>query len=99
MYYIYDIPLEQSRGGHAHKNLQQIVIALQGAFSLTLHDGSGSRCVRLDKPGTGLHLVPGIWREVSGFTPNAICMVLASEIYEESDYIRNFEAFLDFRKR
>ena len=97
MYYMYDIPQEQSRGGHAHKDLQQVVLALQGGFSLKLHDGLRSRNVRLEKPGTGLHLVPGIWREVYGFTPNAICMVLASEIYDEADYIRNFQAFLNFR--
>jgi hypothetical protein len=97
MYYMYDIPVEKSRGGHAHKNLQQVVIALKGSFSLKLHDGYRSKIVRLDNPQTGLYLVRGIWREVFGFAPGAICMVLASEVYTESDYIRNYEDYLAWK--
>ena len=97
MYYIYDIPLLMSRGGHAHKNLQQVVIPLQGSFSLRLDDGHKTREVRLSIPTIGLHFIPGIWREVYDFTPGALCLVLASEVYEERDYIRNYEEFLEYR--
>jgi len=97
MYYLFDIPLNKARGGHAHKDLQQIVIAIKGSFALKLFDGRNEKIVILDNPMTGLHLVPGIWREVFDFTPGATCMVLASEIYDEKDYIRDYDEFLTYR--
>jgi len=98
MYYLFDIPHNKVvRGGHAHKALFQIVIAIKGSFSLKLSDGYNDRLFILDNPMTGLHLVPGIWREVFDFTPGATCMVLASEVYDEKDYIRNYDEFLLYR--
>ena len=97
MYYLFDIPLNKVRGGHAHKALFQIVIAIKGSFSLKLSDGCDDKLVILDNPMTGLLLVPGIWREVFDFTPGATCMVLASEVYDEKDYIRNYDEFLSYR--
>jgi hypothetical protein len=98
MYYLYDIPLFQKRGGHAHKKLQQIIIAIIGSFTVKLDDGSLSKIVTLDQPATGLHLVPGIWRELVNFSPGAVCMVLASEVYDENDYIREYDEFLSFKQ-
>jgi hypothetical protein len=97
MYYLFDIPLNKVRGGHAHKALQQIVIAIKGSFALRLFDGRDEKLVILDSPMTGLHLVPGIWREVFDFTPGATCMVLASEVYDEKDYLRDYDEFLAWR--
>src|SRR5438445_7630326 len=88
MYYLFDIPDNKVRGGHAHKALQQIIIAIKGSFSLKLSDGLSEKIVTLDSPFAGIHLVPGIWRELYDFTPGATCMVLASEVYDEKDYIR-----------
>jgi dTDP-4-dehydrorhamnose 3,5-epimerase-like enzyme len=98
MYYLFDIPDNKVvRGGHAHKALFQIVVAIKGSFSLKLSDGYDDKLVILDSPMTGLLLVPGIWREVFDFTPGATCMVLASEVYDEKDYIRSYDEFLIFR--
>ena len=97
MYYLFDIPLNKARGGHAHKALQQIVVAIKGSFTLKLSDGHNDKIVMLDNPMTGLHLVPGIWREVFDFTPGATCMVLASEVYDEKDYIRDYDEFLTYK--
>lgn len=98
MYYLFDIPFDKGRGGHAHKDLFQIAIAIKGSFSLKLSDGTNDKLVIMDSPMTGLLLVPGIWREVFDFTPGATCMVLASEVYEEGDYIRDYEEFLTYRR-
>jgi len=94
MYYLFDIPMDKIRGGHAHKELRQIVVAIKGCFSLKLADGRKERIVILDNPRTGLCLVPGIWRDLFDFTPGATCMVLASEVYNEKDYIRDYGEFL-----
>jgi WxcM-like, C-terminal len=97
MYYIYDIPTLMQRGGHAHKQLKQIVIAIKGSFFLKLHDGQSSKIVVLNSAEIGLLLTPGIWREVFEFTPGAVCMVLASETYSEDDYIRDFNGFMTYK--
>ena len=97
MYYLFDIPMDMIRGGHAHKELRQIVVAIKGSFSLKLTDGNRDRIIILDNPRTGLYLVPGIWRDLYDFTPGATCMVLASEVYDEKDYIRDYESFLLFK--
>gem|GEM_PF-145405 len=100
MYYLFDIPDDKVvRGGHAHKALQQIIIALNGSFSLKLSDGLSEKIVILDSPFTGVHLVPGIWRELYDFTPGATCMVLASEVYDEKDYIRRYDEFLSYKQQ
>jgi hypothetical protein len=93
VYYLYDIPGGEARGGHAHKKLEQFLIAASGAFDIMLDDGTNKKVVRLDRPYMGLHIVPGIWRELSNFSSGAICLVIASRVYEESDYIRDYSLF------
>lgn len=95
VYYLYDVPGGEERGGHAHKELQQFIIAVSGAFDVVLNDGVNRKTVHLDRPFNGLHIVPGIWRELVNFSSGSICLVLASHKYEESDYIREFQDFLD----
>jgi hypothetical protein len=96
VYYLYDVPGGEDRGGHAHKKLQQFVIAVSGSFEVLLDDGVNKKVIHLDRPYIGLHIVPGIWRELLNFSSGAICLVLASEIYSEDDYIRNKD---EFRKK
>lgn len=93
VYYLYDVPGGADRGGHAHKELQQFIIALSGAFDVLIDDGINKKIVRLDRPYVGLHIVPGIWRELLNFSSGAISLVLASEKYQESDYIREYDDF------
>lgn len=93
IYYLYDIPGGESRGGHAHKELHQLIVAASGSFEVMLDDGKNKKIVRLNRPNYGLLVVPGIWRELFEFSSGAICLVLASHKYEESDYIREYEAF------
>ena len=93
VYYLYDIPGGLNRGGHAHVALQQFVVALSGSFDITLDDGSSKRTFQLSRPNVGLLLPAGLWRELSNFSSGSICMVLASEEYDEADYIRNYQDF------
>lgn len=93
VYYLYDIPGGVSRGGHAHKNLQQIIVAASGSFDVIIDDGINKKVINLNWPHFGLYLVPGIWRELINFSSGAICLVLASLTYEEADYIRDYEEF------
>lgn len=93
VYYLYDVPGGAERGGHAHKKLQQFIISLSGSFDVLINDGINKKVVRLDRPYIGLHIIPGIWRELLNFSSGAICLVLASEKYEEADYIRDYETF------
>lgn len=97
-YYLYDIPGGESRGGHAHKGLRQLIIAASGSFSVTLDDGKVKRTFLLNRPYQGLLVVPGIWRTLDDFSSGAVCLVLASMEYEESDYIRDYEEFLNHKK-
>lgn len=98
VYYLYDVPTETHRGGHAHKELHQLIIALSGSFDVHIHDGDHKQTVTLNKPHKGLLIVPGIWREIDNFSSGAVCLVLASELFKESDYIREYETFLAFKK-
>lgn len=97
-FYLYDIPGGEARGAHAHKECHQFLIAASGAFEVVLDDGVNKRTVMLNRPFCGLHIPPGIWAAEQGFSSGSVCLVLASEIYEESDYIRNYEDFLNYRK-
>ena len=93
VYYLYDVPSDSYRGGHAHKNLIQFMIPLSGSFEVLLDDGINTKKIMLNKPNKGLLIPQGIWREMDNFSSGAICMVLASENYEESDYYRDYSEF------
>lgn len=93
VYYLYDIPGGEARGGHAHRNLSQLIVAASGSFDVLLDDGKNKKVVTLNRPDFGLMVIPGIWRELMEFSSGAICLVLASEKYDEEDYIREYSEF------
>ncbi len=97
VYYLYDIPAGESRGGHAHKALYQLVVAASGSFDILLDDGINKKVVTLNRPDYGLLIVPGIWRELMEFSSGAICLVLASHLYDEDDYIRHYDEFKSYK--
>ena len=98
VYYLYDVPGGAERGGHAHKALSQLIIATSGAFDIHLDDGCSKKTIRLDRSYKGLYVCPMIWREMDNFSSGAVCMVLASEIYDEDDYYRNYSEFVNSAK-
>lgn len=93
VYYLYDVPSGAYRGGHAHKDQLELLIALSGSFEVVLKDGKNEQKVMLNKPDQGLLIPTGIWRELENFSSGAVCLVLASDEFDESDYIRNFKTF------
>jgi len=95
VYYLYDVPGGESRGGHAHKRLQQLIVSVMGAFDVILDDGNERKRVRLDRGYNGLYIPKMIWREIDNFSSGGICLVLASELYDASDYIRDYQEFLN----
>lgn len=97
IYYLYDIPGGEDRGGHAHKELYQLIVAASGSFNVMLDDGENKKIVMLNRPDYGLLVVPGIWRELFEFSSGAICLVLASHKYDKEDYIRQYDEFVHFR--
>lgn len=96
VYYLYDVPSSAQRGGHAHKKLTQILIALSGSFDVVLNDGNSIEKVTLNKPDKGLLITSNTWRELENFSSGAVCLVLASETFSEEDYIRNFDDFMAY---
>lgn len=98
VYYLYDIPGGESRGGHAHRELSQLIVAASGSFNVTLNDGNVKRTFTLNRPYQGLLIVPGIWRELDDFSSGSVCLVLASHGYDENDYIRNYQDFIECKK-
>lgn len=96
-YYLYDVPGGESRGGHAHRELSQLIIAASGSFTVTLDDGNVKRTFVLNRPYQGLYVVPGIWRTLDDFSSGAVCLVLASHGYDEGDYIRNYNDFIEYK--
>jgi hypothetical protein len=97
VYYLYDVPGGAERGGHAHKELQQLIVAASGCFNVLLDDGRNKKVVELNRPYYGLYVVPGIWRELINFSSGAICLVMASHKFSEVDYIRVYTDFISLK--
>ena len=97
VYYLYDVPSDAYRGGHAHKNLIQFMIPLSGSFEVLVDDGNSKKKIMLNKPNKGLLIPVGIWREMDNFSSGAICMVLASDYFDEEDYFRKYSEFKKFK--
>jgi oxalate decarboxylase/phosphoglucose isomerase-like protein (cupin superfamily) len=98
VYYLYDVPGGESRGGHAHKLLHQVIVAASGSFDLIVDDGRTKRIFHLARPYVGVYVPSGLWRELDNFSSGSICLVLASEKFDEGDYIRAYEEFICYRK-
>jgi hypothetical protein len=94
VYYLYDVPGGAARGGHAHKGLHQLIIAMSGSFDVVLDDGQEKKRIHLNRSYSGLYVCPMIWRELDNFSSGSVCMVLASNRYEEDDYFRNYDEYL-----
>lgn len=97
VYYLYDVPSDEERGGHAHKELYQLIVAASGSFTITLDDCKVKRSFMLNNPNIGLLITPGIWRELGDFSSGSVCLVLASMLYSSDDYIRDYANFLDYK--
>ncbi|KAF2512769.1 WxcM-like domain-containing protein [Flavobacterium zhairuonense] len=98
VYYLFDVPSTAFRGGHSHIEQHEVLIALSGSFEVIVNDGKDKKSYLLNKPNIGLHLPKGIWRELENFSSGSVCLVLASDVFEETDYIRNYETFLKSKK-
>lgn len=96
VFYIYDVPGGEDRGAHAHKECHQFVVAVSGAFEVELNDGTNTRKFSLNRPYYGLYVPPGIWSQEQGFSSGSVCLVFASQPYDENDYIRDFNSYKDF---
>lgn len=97
VYYLYDVPGGESRGGHAHKELKQFIVAVSGSFDVKLDDGFQKRTYTINRPYEGLLVVPGIWRELDNFSSGSVCLVLASTEYSADDYIREYDKFIEYK--
>ncbi|AOW09574.1 sugar 3,4-ketoisomerase [Flavobacterium gilvum] len=98
VYYLFDVPSSAFRGGHSHIEQQEVLVALSGSFEVVMHDGKDKKSFLLNKPNFGLYLPKGIWRELENFSSGAVCLVFASDVFDESDYIRDYDAFLKTKK-
>ncbi|SFE80972.1 sugar 3,4-ketoisomerase [Flavobacterium xueshanense] len=98
VYYLFDVPSNAYRGGHSHILQQELLIALSGSFEVVLQDGAVKKSFLLNKPNVGLLIPTGIWRELENFSSGAVCLVLASDVFDEEDYIRDFDEFLISKK-
>lgn len=98
VYYLFNVPSNSFRGGHSHINQQETLIALSGSFEVVLHDGFEKKSFLLNKPNVGLYIPTGIWRELQNFSSGSVCLVLAQDVFDEADYIRNFDEFLKSKK-
>nr|WP_315141672.1 FdtA/QdtA family cupin domain-containing protein [uncultured Flavobacterium sp.] len=98
IYYLFDVPSTAFRGGHSHINQHEILIALSGSFEVVLDDGMKKKTFLLNKPNLGLHITNGIWRELQNFSSGAVCLVVASDVFDESDYIRDYDEFFKLKK-
>ena len=96
VYYLYDVPSDSFRGGHAHKEQQSIIIALSGSFEVIVNDGKTKKRIMLNKPNQGLYIPTHIWREIDNFSSGAVCLVLASTSYNEAEYIRDYEVYKNY---
>lgn len=99
VYYLYDVPGGAERGGHGHKALHQLIIAMSGSFDIHLDDGYAKKTIHMNRSYNGLYVCPMIWREIDNFSSGAVCMVLASDYYDEQDYYRDYSAFINDAKR
>ena len=97
VYYLYDVPGGETRGGHAHYELEQFVVAASGSFDVLLDDGKNKKRISLNRPNMALHIVPGLWRSLDNFSSGSICMVLASHRYIEEDYVRDYDEFIKLK--
>ena len=98
IYYLYDVPSGSARGGHAHIELEQYIIAANGSYDVILDDGKNKKKFTLNRPNLVLHILPGMWRELDNFSSGSISMVLASKLYDEKDYIRDYNQFLNYKR-
>ena len=97
IYYLYDVPSDSYRGGHAHKKQESVIIALSGSFEVVFDDGKNRKRITLNKPNQALYIPTGIWREIENFSSGSVCFVIASTEFEEQDYIRDYKAFKLFK--
>ena len=98
-YYLYDVPSGASRGGHGHRDLQQLIVAVSGSFNVHLSDGFQKVTYTMSRPYHGLYVCPMIWREIDNFSAGSVCLVLASTLYDEADYYRDYQEFLNAAKK
>lgn len=93
VYYLYDVPGGVERGGHSHRHCHEFILAVSGSFDIEIDDGREKRKVSLNRSNCGLHVVPGIWRVLNNFSSGSVCLVLASDCYDEADYVRDYGEF------